>query len=73
MNPLFPKYRLLLFVAVGIAFFTLPVYSQTVMGGDTMDYSTPHLPDKKQARIGYTTERVLRFLDGRRFGYHQES
>jgi len=39
MNPLFPKYRLLLFVAVGIAFFTLPVYSQTVIGGDTMDAS----------------------------------
>jgi hypothetical protein len=39
MNPLFPKYRLLLCVAVGIAFFALPVYSQTVMGGDTMDAS----------------------------------
>ena len=39
MNPLFPKYRLLLCVAVAIAFFALPVYSQTVIGGDTMDAS----------------------------------
>ena len=39
MNPLFPKCRLLLFVAVGIAFISLPVYSQTVIGGDTMDAS----------------------------------
>ncbi|MFM8363247.1 MAG: hypothetical protein ACKOA4_11170, partial [Haliscomenobacter sp.] len=39
MNPLFPKCRLLLFVAVGIAFFALPVHSQTVIGGDTMDAS----------------------------------
>ena len=53
MNPLFPKYRLLLFVAVAIAAFTLPVYSQTVMGGDTMVY------------IGKETDAIGRYFSGK--------